>query len=190
MRPDPSPERDLRRPSQLKPQAAETETSMPLVCRKAESSDFPALQQMLELYQYELSDIWHQDLDAQALYGYDLTRHQEGTRYFAHVAMEGSQYVGIALVAPACVTRVEGSWMEQFFILKRHRRSGAGSALARHAFLSHPGLWEVGQMPTNVAAQAFWREVIRAVTGGQFTEVQVSQGRWQGVVQQFHIAAA
>lgn len=163
---------------------------MPLVCRKAEASDFPALQQMLELYQYELSDIWHQELDAQARYGYDLRRHQEAKRYFAHVALEGSQYVGFALVAPACVTRVEGSWMEQFFILKRYRKAGAGAELAQHVFLSHPGLWEVGQMPANVAAQAFWRQVIGSVTNGQFTEAQVTEGWWQGVVQQFRIETA
>lgn len=163
---------------------------MPLVCRKAESSDFPALQQLLELYQYELSDIWHQDLDDQARYGYDLAHHQEAQRYFAHLAIEGSQYIGFALVAPAAVTRVEGYWMEQFFILKRFRRTGAGAKLAHHVFLSHPGLWEVGQMPANIAAQAFWRRVIAAATNGQFTEVQVSQGGWQGVVQQFRIEAA
>ncbi|WP_164886959.1 hypothetical protein, partial [Piscinibacter defluvii] len=99
---------------------------MPLTCRKAEAPDFSALQQMLELYQYELSDIWHQEPDAQARYGYDLSRYQQASRFFAHVALQGSQYVGFALVAPACVTLAEGSWMEQFFILKRHRRGGAG----------------------------------------------------------------
>ena len=114
---------------------------------------------MLELYQYELSDIWHQDLDAQGKYGYDLTRHKLGERFHAHVALEGNQYAGLALVAPAAVTRKEGSWMEQFFILKRYRCTGAGARLARHVFASHPGLWEVGQMPANVAAQAFWRRV-------------------------------
>jgi predicted acetyltransferase len=162
---------------------------MQLVCRKAEAEDFPALQQLLELYQYELSDIWHQELDAQARYGYDLSRHKQAERFFGHIALEGTQYVGFALVAPAAVTRSEGSWMEQFFVLKRYRRSGVGLQLAQHVFLSHPGLWEVGQMPANTAARGFWRSVIGTVTGGQFTEVQVTEGWWQGFVQQFRIAA-
>ena len=163
---------------------------MPLECRKARPEDFPALEQMLELYQYDLSDIWHQDLDAQAKYGYDLSRHKQGECFHAHIAIEGTQYVGFALVAPAAVTRKEGAWMEQFFIHKRNRRSGAGIALARHVFYSHPGPWEVGEMPTNRQAQAFWRKVIAELTGGEFTEVQVTQGWWQGVVQQFHIRTA
>ena len=163
---------------------------MTLELRKAQPNDFPAVQQMLELYQYELSDIWAQKADAQARYGYALERHQQGERFHAHVALQGSQYVGFALVAPAAVTRQEGHWMEQFFILKRFRRSGAGKALAKHVLLSHPGAWEVGQMPANVAAQHFWRRVIAQATAGNYREVQVTEGWWQGVVQQFHVMAA
>lgn len=142
---------------------------------------------MLELYQYELSDIWHQDLDAQGRYGYDLSRHKLAERFFAHVAVEGTQYVGFALVAPAAVTRSEGWWMEQFFVLKHYRRFGVGRKLAQHVFLSHPGLWEVGQMPANAAARDFWRSVIDTVTAGQFSELEVTDGWWQGFVQQFRI---
>lgn len=163
---------------------------MTLDCRKASAEDFPALAQMLELYQYELSDIWPQPLDAQGRYGYDLARHREGTRFHAHVALSDGEYAGFALVAPAAVTQAAGAWMEQFFVLKRHRRCGTGRALARHAFASHPGAWEVGQMPANVAAQVFWRKVIAEATAGRFTEVRVTQGPWQGVVQRFEVFAA
>jgi hypothetical protein len=86
--------------------------------------DFAALEQLLELYQYDLSDIWPQDIDVSARYGFDLTRHRRAERSRAYIARSGAQYVGLALVAPAIVTRTEGSWMEQFFILKRYRRTG------------------------------------------------------------------
>ena len=162
---------------------------MSLELRKVNPEDFPALQQMLELYQYDISDIYLQDADAEAKYGYNLERHRRDERFHAHVALEGSQYIGFALVAPAIVTRKEGSWMEQFFVLKRYRRSGAGRALALHVFQSHPGPWEVGQMPANHAAQAFWRNVIATATAGAFVELQVTEGWWQGVVQQFHARA-
>ena len=162
---------------------------MSLELRKANPEDFPALQQMLELYQYDISDIYLPDADAEAKYGYNLERHRRDERFHAHVALEGSQYIGFALVAPAIVTRKEGSWMEQFFVLKRYRRSGAGRALALHVFQSHPGPWEVGQMPANHAAQAFWRNVIATATAGAFVELQVTEGWWQGVVQQFHARA-
>jgi predicted acetyltransferase len=161
---------------------------MPLQFRLAEPHDFEPLQQMLELYQYELSDIWPQDLDATGRFGYDLSRHRETTRFHAYVALEQEAgYVGFALVAPAAVTRQHGAWMEQFFILKRHRGSGAGRALARFVFERHPGAWEVGQVPANLAAQAFWRRVVAEVTDGEYVEVRVTEGWWQGVVQQFTV---
>lgn len=162
---------------------------MALELRKAMPEDFPALQQMLELYQYELSDIWPQNSDSQAKYGYNLERHRADERFHAYVTADGAQYVGFALVAPAIVTRKVGSWMEQFFILKRYRRSGAGRALALHVLRSHRGPWEVGQMFANVTAQRFWREVIDAATAGAYVELQVTEGWWLGTVQQFHVHA-
>ena len=145
---------------------------------------------MLELYQYELSDIWPQDTDTEAKYGYNLDRQKQAERFHAYVALENSQYIGFALVAPAIVTRKEGSWMEQFFILKRFRRSGVGRTLALHVFKSHPGPWEVGQLPSNLPAQAFWRKVISTMASGAFVELNVTEGWWQGVVQQFHVQTA
>jgi predicted acetyltransferase len=159
-------------------------------CRQARPEDFGALQQMLELYQYELSDIWLQDTDAQCRYGYDLSRHRAAVRFHAHVVLQAGAYAGFALVAPAAVTRSSGSWMEQFFVLKRYRRTGLGGALARFVFARHPGPWEVGQMFANVAAQDFWRRITAEVAEGAVVELRVEQGWWQGVVQQFNVPAA
>jgi predicted acetyltransferase len=153
--------------------------------RTARTEEFPAVGRMLELYQYELSDIWDQELDACGEYGYDLTRHREGQRFFAHVATVNDHYAGFALVAPAKVTRKDGFWMEQFFVLKKYRRQAVGRALVRHVLHCHPGPWEVGQLPRNLSAQAFWRNVIGSLTSGAFTEVQLTEGWWQGVVQRF-----
>jgi len=164
---------------------------MPLEFRLAEPQDFEPLQQMLELYQYELSDIWPQDLDPTGRFGYDLSRHRAATRFFAYVALEqDSGYIGFALVAPAAVTRQDGAWMEQFFILRRHRRTGAGRALASFVFQRHPGAWEIGQTRSNLAAQAFWRSVVAGATGGEYVELEVTDGWWQGVVQQFTVSGS
>jgi predicted acetyltransferase len=145
---------------------------------------------MLELYQYELSDIWDQELDCHGEFGYDLSRHQQAQRFFAHVLLINQNYAGFALVAPAIVTQTNGFWMEQFFVLKKYRRSGNGLALAKHVFQSHPGAWEIGQIPRNTAAREFWRRVVARVTDGSFSEVEVTQGWWQGTVQRFTYEAA
>jgi hypothetical protein len=44
-------------------------------------------------------------------------------------------------------------------------------------------------MPGNVAATAFWRRVIGEATGEHVVEQPVTQGWWQGLVQQFDVDA-
>jgi len=81
--------------------------------------------------------------------------------------------------------RPTGTGWSKFFILKKYRRGGNGLALATHVLNYHPGPWEIGQMPGNVAARAFWRGVVSRLTSGNFSEVEVTQGWWQGTVQRF-----
>lgn len=164
---------------------------MSLECRLAVAGDFAAVGRMLELYQYELSDIWDQDLDVNGEYGYNIERHALAERFFAHVALVEGCYAGFALVAPAVVTQTDGHWMEQFYILKKYRRGGNGLALATHVLNYHPGPWEIGQMSGNVAARPFWRAVVSRLASDNFSEVAVTQGWWRGTVLRFvYVAAA
>lgn len=159
-------------------------------CRLAAPGDFAAIGSMLELYQHDLSDIWDQDLDANGEYGYNLERHALAERFFAHVALVEGHYAGVALVAPAMVTQTAGYWMEQFFIVKKYRRSGTGLALATHVVNSHPGPWEIGQMSGNTAARSFWRAAVERLSSGKFSEIEVTEGWWLGTVQRFVYAPA
>lgn len=140
---------------------------------------------MLELYQYELSDIWDQDLDDSGEYGYSLDRYFQASQCKAFVALVSGKYAGFALADGAVKVGTTGNWMDQFFILKKYRRAGLGAELACTVFRALPGYWEVGQMRDNLAAQAFWRRVISAHTTGAYTEHSLSSGWWQGVIQSF-----
>jgi predicted acetyltransferase len=62
--------------------------------------------------------------------------------------------------------------MGEFFILRKYRGAGIGRTAARHLFDRFAGAWEVRQLPTNTAAQAFWRRVIGDYARGAFTEGQ------------------
>jgi predicted acetyltransferase len=115
----------------------------------------------------------------------NLERHVLAERFFAHVACVEGRYAGFALVAPANVTQTEGHWMEQFFILKKYRRGGNGLALATHVLNYHPGPWEIGQIPWNVIPRTFWRAGLSRLVPGNFSEVEVTKGWWQGTVRRF-----
>jgi len=153
--------------------------------RVARPTDRLPISRMLELYQHDLSDIWDQDLDSHGEYGYALDKYwnEEGCHPF--VVTANGKYAGFALVDQAVRIGTEGYWMDQFFVLKKYRRKGVGDLLAKSVFAALPGRWEVGQMPQNHAAQAFWRKVIGLYTGGQFKEHEVRTGWWQGVIQVF-----
>lgn len=144
---------------------------------------------MLELYQHDLSDIWPQELDIHGEYGYALDRYWQETNCFAFVARVNGRFAGFALVDGAVKVGSSGRWMDQFFVLKKYRRAGIGKAVAMRVFASLPGYWEVGQMPKNVRAQAFWRRVVGEYTHGSYQEQILSSGSWQGVVQSFESIA-
>ena len=157
--------------------------------RLAPPGDRLPIQRMLELYQHDLSDIWDQDLDAHGEYGYALDRYWDTEGFHPFVATVDGRYAGFALVNQALRIGTHGHWMDQFFVLRKYRRRGIGQHLAQSVFAALPGRWEVGQMPENRPAQAFWRDVIGGYTGGRFKEHELRAGGWQGIVQVFESAA-
>lgn len=140
---------------------------------------------MLELYQYELSDIWDQDIDEHGEYGYNLDRFWNDKKCFPFIVLIEGHYAGFALVDAYVKVGASGYWMDQFFILKKYRKRGVGRALAFDVFSQMSGKWEVGQMTENVAAQAFRRRVINQYSHGRYKEILLTEGWWQGVIQTF-----
>ncbi len=140
---------------------------------------------MLELYQHDLSDLWDQDLDVHGEYGYALDRYWGRPRHHPFVFQVAGKYAGLALVDDAVKLPDNEFWLAQFFVIKKYRRRGIGGAAARQVFDRMRGRWEVGQMPKNLAAQAFWRRVISTYTDGRFIEHDLNDERWHGLLQCF-----
>jgi predicted acetyltransferase len=76
-------------------------------------------------------------------------------------------------------------WVAEFFVLRKFRRSGVGEQVARMLFDARPGTWEVGQLRSNTAAQAFWRKVIDRYTDGHYEEHDMTGEPWDGSIQLF-----
>lgn len=93
---------------------------------------------------------------------------------------------GFALVHPWS-NPDEAEWdLEEFFIVRQHRRNGLGKALAFHAFDQFRGRWIVRQLPRNEPAIAFWRAILDEYTGGDFEERTIgSEGKWENNAQFF-----
>lgn len=153
--------------------------------RSARADEQLPVYRMLELYQHDLSDVWDQDLDIHGEYGYPLDEYWFSHDSHAFVVLVESRYAGVALVSPRPKLPGADHWLEQFFIVKKYRRRGIGAAAAAALFDALPGVWQVGQMPLNKPAQAFWRQAIGQYTGGNYEEHRLETGPWQGVLQQF-----
>lgn len=156
----------------------------------ASQAELDLLQQLLELYQHDLSDLWDQDVDAQGCFGYDLGRYLRREDAWPYLFRVDGNAAGFALVDTR--VRLPGGryWMDQVFVLKKYRSRGVGAACAAQVLQRHPGAWQVGQMPGNQRARAFWLRVLDRVALGPVTETRLSSGPWQGTIQSLHVAAA
>jgi predicted acetyltransferase len=144
---------------------------------QAELGDKPVLRHLLELYQHDFSEFVDADVDEHGLYGY---------RYLDDYWTESDRH--------PFLFRVDGSWagfalvragdphdLAEFFVMRKYRRHGVGTLLARELFSRFPGAWQVRQMASNPSATAFW---VRAIP------VAFEQERLvDGPVQRFTIAS-
>lgn len=158
---------------------------MMIEVRRAIQSDRLVVQHLLELYFHDLSEFWDYDVDEHGLYGYNLDDYWRKPSHIPFVFLVQGRYAGFALVNDDVCLPQNEHWMAQFFVLRKYRRQGVASAAATSIFESLPGRWEVGQIPANLAAQAFWRTHIAAYTKGAFSEAVMQEEAWQGALQWF-----
>ena len=110
----------------------------------------------------------------------------DASERFPFLVRADGKLAGFALVR-RIVVNPDTYDMGEFFILRKYRRSGIGRFVARTLFDRFAGAWEVRELPTNAAAQAFWRRIIGDYTHDAFAEEQeffAAHGR-DFVVQRF-----
>ncbi|MFN6463094.1 MAG: GNAT family N-acetyltransferase [Nostoc sp. DedVER02] len=144
---------------------------------------------LMELYQYDLSEIEAKDVDAYGLFGYQYLDYYwtESERYPFLVKVD-HKLAGFVLVNQHTYLYQDNNAMSiaEFFILKRYRNQGIGEQVATQIFDQFPGNWEVRQTAFNLNAQTFWTKVISQYTNGAFDEVFLNDDRWHGPIKTFN----
>lgn len=85
--------------------------------------------------------------------------------------------------------RIADRNMAEFFVVRKHRRSGVGRAIAQQIFSRYAGLWEVAVARNNVNAQAFWRGAIGSHPAArEIEEFDVASEAWNGPIIRFRTA--
>jgi predicted acetyltransferase len=123
---------------------------------EAALSDKPVLRHLLELYQHDFSAFDDTDVDAHGLYNYRYLDNYwtENDRHPLLFRVDG-RWAGFALVRAGAPHD-----MAEFFVMRKYRRRGVGTLLARDVFARFPGEWQVRQMASNPAATTFWTRAI------------------------------
>jgi predicted acetyltransferase len=152
----------------------------------------PLLDRLMQLYAYDFSEILGADIgeDGRFAAGTALAGCWTDPRRHPFVLRADGQIAGFAILEER--SRLTGDLdvadVAEFFVLRRFRRLGVGTAAAARAFDLFPRRWEVRQRSANTAATAFWRRAIASYTGGAFIETVLDDARWRGPVQSFDVA--
>jgi predicted acetyltransferase len=148
----------------------------------------PLLRNLFELYCHDFSPMTGEDVQDTGLYtGEEFRAEWPESGWHPFLVTVDRKWAGFAWVVTNVSYVTPGAdhvWMDEFFVMRKYRRQGVGERVAHYLFEMFPGTWEVGEIPENVEAQAFWRKIIHRYTGGQFQEIS-NNARWRGPVQIF-----
>jgi len=148
--------------------------SQEVVLELATVQDAAVLSNLVELYAHDLSDVFALDLGPDGRFGYEnLPLYwSEPERRFPFLIHCGSRVVGFALVtrgSPAS-DDIEDFDVAEFFVVRRHRRSGVGHRAAFLLWNRFAVRWIVRVSEGNRGGRHFWASVIAEYTGGAFEE--------------------
>lgn len=131
---------------------------------RVEDDDKPVLATLAQFYCYDLAAVRMYEVTEHGLYVY---------RYLDHYFLEPEREAYFvrhndALAGFALTRRLPTGEREvaEFFVIRRHRRTGVGRRAAHQLFATHPGQWIVAFDDDNPDAAAFWPAVAHAVAVG------------------------
>ena len=146
------------------------------------------VRRLVQLYIYDLGGA-HWDVEPSGMFAPAAWHRRFWTGRGRHlfVMRVGGRLAGFALVRDrAHFAGPAAREIGEFFVLRKYRRHGVGTHAAIALFRRFPGRWELAELSWNVAAQQFWRRIIRRVAVGGFTERRRRHDDLPMVVQHFN----
>jgi predicted acetyltransferase len=154
-----------------------------------------ALANLMQLYIHDFSEHWagtaNGELQTDGRFAdYPLDPYWLDPDRIPLLFRRGGALAGFALInAVSHSGRTADRNMAEFFIARKHRRSGAGTAAAQEIFGRYPGQWEVAVARRNIGALAFWRNAIERHPQAQgIEESDITTNDWNGPIIRFRIA--
>lgn len=163
----------------------------------AAARDRPVLANLMQLYIHDFSEFWAGRTDGEIgedgrFADYPLDAYWREADHVPLLLRKAGSLAGFALLnrAAHAGAGVERN-MAEFFVVRKHRRSGVGAAAAQTIFTRYPGVWEVAVARRNLPALAFWRRTIANHPLARDVEpLDVENEVWNGPVFRFRIIEA
>ncbi|MEO7689852.1 MAG: GNAT family N-acetyltransferase [Sphingomonas sp.] len=154
--------------------------------------DRVALANMMQLYAHDFSELWageaRGELGEDGLFAaYPLDAWWREPDHVPLLVKADGFLAGFALLNTVSHTGASlDRNMAEFFIVRKHRHSGVGTAAARMIFSRYPGRWETAVARANPGALAFWRAAIQPLAD-DVELVDVESALWNGPVLRFRV---
>ncbi|MBI1187026.1 MAG: GNAT family N-acetyltransferase [Alphaproteobacteria bacterium] len=151
------------------------------------------LDNLFQLYVHDFSELWigepRAELGEDGLFERDSSLADYWTEPNEALLIRADGFIaGFALVNRHAHSGLPLDYsVAEFFVVRKHRRAGVGSAAAALLFAARPGFWEAAVTEKNVAAGRFWRA---AIEGAGARDIEIVQGdgeRWRGPIFRFRI---
>jgi predicted acetyltransferase len=147
------------------------------VLEAATVADATLLSNLLELYIHDLSAAFpNVELGPDGRFGYGKLPlyWSEPDRHFPFLITYDARVAGFALATRGSPATDDSNVFDvaEFFVIRRHRRSGVGQHAAALLWNRLPGRWTVRVSEGNPGALAFWTGVIANFTRGAAVELK------------------
>ena len=158
----------MRSISMAQPSSTNSVTEIELI--KATQADQQRLENLIELYLLDFSEILGFTPGENGRFGYPLAPYWSEPGRFPFLIRADGQLAGFALVSSGSQVSGDPAVFDvaEFFVVRGLRRHGVGLAAALRVFASFAGTWEVRVMERNTGAQVFWERAVSASTKGSF----------------------
>jgi len=150
-----------------------------LTVERIDESSNALITNLFNLYMHDMAEWFLFDTEEDGRYGYDMAKHwARGDEIY--IARCAGKLAGFTIVSSAkpFLNGGDGLDVEEFFLIRRYRHTGAGETLARAIWDKHPGQWLVRVYEGNLPAIPFWRKIISRYTHDrQIEERRIVNGK-------------
>ncbi|MCH9756302.1 MAG: GNAT family N-acetyltransferase [Gammaproteobacteria bacterium] len=140
---------------------------MQLELIKATIKQKPILSNLLELYAYDFTEFCDFDIGDDGFYGYPYLHlyWKESTRY-PYLIYVNKKIAGFVLIQKGSpISNNTTVWdISEFFIMKKYKQLGIGTATAIKVWEEFKGPWQVRVLVGNKKACLFWSHAIQKFT--------------------------